>query len=117
LAIGAPSEAEGSMPSDAGQHRGEVRQEIAEQVVGDDHVELLGPAGQLHRAGIGIHVRQLHIRILAVVHFLHHLAPQDARFHHVGLFHRADLVVALPRQAEGGAGHAGDLGFRYSAGC
>jgi hypothetical protein len=77
----------------------------------------LGAAGhQLHRAGIGIHVRQLHIREIAVVHLLHHLAPQDARFHHIGLFHRTDPVVAAGRQFEGGAGDAGDLGLGIALG-
>ena len=46
---------------------GEVRKEVAEEVVGDDHVELLGPAGELHGAGVGVHVGQFHVRVLGVV--------------------------------------------------
>jgi hypothetical protein len=52
----------------------------------------------------------------SVVDFLHHVAPEDARFHHVGLLHRADLVGPLARQFEGGARHAGDLAFRVALG-
>ena len=95
----------------AGQHRGHIRQKIAKQVVGDDHVKLLGPATQLHRARISIHVRQLHIRIVLVMDFLHHFAPQDAGFHHVGLLHRADLVAPLARQFKRRTRHPGNLGF------
>ena len=37
----------------AGQHRGDVGEHVAEQIVGDDDVELLRPAHELHAAGIG----------------------------------------------------------------
>ena len=37
----------------AGEHRRNVAEHIAEQVVGDDHVELLGLADQLHAAVVG----------------------------------------------------------------
>jgi hypothetical protein len=60
--------------------------------------------------------RQLHVRVFGVVHLLHHLAPQHARFHHIGLLHRADLVAPLARQLEGRARDAGDLGFGVALG-
>jgi hypothetical protein len=115
LAIGAPSDAEGSMPrlpvSIAASSDNRSPNRLSVTITSN----CLGAAHQLHRAGIGIHVRQLHIRVIAVVHLLHHVAPQDARFHHIGLFHRTDLV-ALPRQFEGGAGDAGDLGLGIALG-
>ena len=43
------------------------------------------------------------------VHLGDHLAPEHARLHDVGLFHRADLVAARARQLEGDARDAGDL--------
>ena len=82
------------------QHRRHVRQHIAKKVVGDNDVKLLGPTAQLHSASVGIHMGQLNVRIFFVVNFLHHIAPQNARFHNVGLLHRADLVVALAGQFE-----------------
>ena len=38
------------------------------------------------------------------------LAPEDARFHDVGLLHGAELVAALAGQIEGGARDATDFG-------
>ena len=43
----------------AGEHGGDVGEHVAEQVVGDDDVELLGPAHELHAAGIGELVLEL----------------------------------------------------------
>ena len=47
----------------AGEHGGHVRQHVAEQIVGDDHVELLGPAHELHAERVGEHVLELDVRI------------------------------------------------------
>ena len=59
----------------AGQHRRGIRQQIPKQVIRDNHVKLFGPAAQLHRASIGIHMAKLHIRIILIMHFLNHFAP------------------------------------------
>ena len=50
----------------AGQHRGDVGQHVAEQVVGDDHVELLRPAHELHAAGVGELMLERHVLELAL---------------------------------------------------
>ena len=34
-----------------------IGQQVAEQIVGDDHIELLGLSNELHGAVVGIHVR------------------------------------------------------------
>src|SRR3546814_18420562 len=68
----------------ARQHGGAVRQDVAEQVVGDDDVELLGLAHELHGAVVGVHVGQLDSGILGVVQLLHLFAPQHAAFHQIG---------------------------------
>ena len=52
----------------AGEHRGDVGEHVAEQIVGDDHVELLRIAHELHAAGVGQHVLELHVLELARVH-------------------------------------------------
>src|SRR6188474_2040321 len=67
-ASGAPSEADGSMPSEP--------VSIAAQVVGDNDVELLGLAHQLHGAVVGVHVAELDIGVFGLVQRGHFLAPQ-----------------------------------------
>ena len=77
----------------------------------------LGQRHQLHGARIvSIHVRQIDIWIFLVVDFLHHVAPQDAGFHDIGLLHRADLVAAAAGQFKRRPRHAGNLGFRIALG-
>ena len=93
----------------AGEHRRLVRQHVAEQVVGDDDVELSGLADQLHRAVVGVHVAERDPRELLVVDALHLLAPENAAFHHVGLVHRAHPPRAFLRQFEGDAGDAANF--------
>ncbi len=93
----------------AGQHRGLVRQDVAEQVVGDDHVELLGVLHQLHGGVVGQHVLQLDVGVFALVQIGHDLAPEEAGVHHIGLLGRGHLVAAAPRQLEGDPRHPLDL--------
>ena len=93
----------------AGQHGGDVGQHVAEQVVGDDHVILLGPAHELHGAIVGQDMFERGAWILGLVHGAHHLVPQDARLHDVALVGRRHLVAASCREIEGDAGDAGDL--------
>ena len=45
----------------AGQHRRDVGEDVAEQVVGDDHVVLLRTAHELHGAVVGEHVLELDV--------------------------------------------------------
>jgi hypothetical protein len=47
---------------------------------------------------------------------VHHVAPEHARFHHVGLLHRADLVAALARQFKRRPRDAGNLAFGVALG-
>ncbi len=75
MGLGRPSVADGQHPETAGEHGGEIRQEVAEQVGGDDHVELARVADQLHGAVVGIHVRQCNVGIFARVQGRDGLAP------------------------------------------
>ena len=99
-----------------GEHGGGVRQHVAEQVVGDDDVELARIAHQLHGTVIGVHVGQLDVRVLGVVDGLGDLAPEDAAFHDVGFLDRADPVLAFARQVEGDADDPLDLGHGVGLG-
>ena len=78
--------------------------------------ELLGIAHQLHGAGIGQDVLQLHVLGLLGVHARDHLVPQHARAHDVALLGGMHLVAALAGQVEGDAGDALDLARRVHGG-
>lgn len=61
----------------AGEHGGAVRQNIAEEIIGHDHVELLRRAHQLHGAIVGVHVFERHVGVIQIVQpLLHFFAPQ-----------------------------------------
>ena len=100
----------------AGQHRRAVGQDVAEQIVGDDHVELLRVAHQLHRAVVGIHVVQFDALAFGLMQLGHRLAPQHAGMHDIGLLDRMHLATALAREVEADAGHALDLRRRIDLG-
>ena len=91
------------------EHGGDVGEHVAEQVVGDDDVELLGPAHELHAAGIRQLVLEHNVLELARMHLVDDLVPEHAGLHHVALLHRGDLVAALARELERDAGDALDL--------
>ena len=82
---------------------------VAEEIVANDDVVLLGIAHQLHRAIVGEHVFEGDVREFRPVHGGDDLLPQHAGFHHVVLFRRGHLVAALARQIEGDAGNSLDL--------
>src|SRR5215475_10821550 len=63
LASTSPSDAEG-----AGEHRGNVGEHVAEQVVGHDNVELFGPAHELHAAGVRQLMFELDVLELSRMH-------------------------------------------------
>src|SRR5690606_11698822 len=52
---------------------------------------------------------QLDIREIRLVRGRNNLFPENARLHHIMLFHRADLVLARTCQFKGYAGNALDL--------
>ena len=114
--IGRAERGRGQHAERARQHGGAIGEQVAEQIVGDDDVELLGLAHQLHGAIVGVHVAELDVGIFGVVQLLHLLAPEHAALHDVGLLDRADLAAALARQLEGDAGDAHDLGGRVDLG-
>ncbi len=93
----------------AGEHGGTIRENIAEDIPGHHHIELLGVAYQLHGGVIDIHVRERHILIFRIAKFLHLLAPHLGGLQHVGLIHRAQLLAALAGQLKGYLADTGDF--------
>ncbi len=96
-----------------GQHRRGVREDVAEDVAGDDHVEVARAADEMHGRRIDIEMRELHIGVIAP-DLAHHLAPERHCLQHIGLVHGTDLAAAAARGAEGGVADAADLRFRVA---
>ena len=71
----------------AGEHAGLVAEHVAEQVLGGDHVELLGLADELHGAVVHEHVAHLDVRV-ALRDADGDGAPQARALEHVGLVDR-----------------------------
>jgi hypothetical protein len=70
--------------------RPEVGDDVAEQVVGDDHLELPGIEDHVHRQGVDVVVRGLDARILAATSE-DPLPERMALLHGVALVGHADL--------------------------
>ena len=58
----------GQHPDRAGEHRGLVAEDVAEHVLGEDHVEVARRGDELHRGVVDEHVLELDVRELARVH-------------------------------------------------
>ena len=85
------SDAEGSMPIEPVSIDASSGEDVAEHVAGDDHVELLRVAHQLHGAVVDVHVRSA--RRPECFGFLSDdFAPELRRLEHVGLVDRAELL-------------------------
>jgi hypothetical protein len=105
---GGPQRSRGQHAQRAGNDRGFVRKDVAEDVAGEDDVELGGITHQLHGGVIHVHVAQLHVGVVAV-HFHDHFPPQAGGFQHVAFFHGADLVAALAGRFKAHPGNAADF--------
>ena len=93
----------------AGEHGGDIGEDIAEQIVGDDHVILLGPAHELHGAVVGQHMFKGHIGIAFGLNAGDDFVPQHAGLHHVALFGGGHAVLAGAGEFESHAGDALDF--------
>ena len=115
-ATGAVAKAGGWDHTDGtGDHGSLVRQDIAEHILGDNHVELRGVLHDLHGAVVHEHLAVLHIRVLGLQP-VHHSAPQATGVQHVGLVHAAQLFAALAGGLEADAANALDLVLRIGHG-
>jgi hypothetical protein len=110
--LGAPlAERRGWQQAEApGKDRCLVRQDVAEQVLGDDDVEVGRPADQQHGARVDELVAESHVGVLDR-DLVRHPAPQPRRREHVGLVDRGDRPTPASRQVEGKADDPGDLVF------
>src|SRR5260370_5826503 len=78
------------------EHGRQVREDVAEDVAGDDDVELPGFADQLHGAVVCVHVAKLDIGKFACVQLCDDLPPYKSALGDVCLLDAADDVVSLP---------------------
>src|SRR5262245_63906544 len=82
--------AAGGQPDAAGDRGGEVGDDVAEQVVGDDDVEPARVGGQEDRRRVDVQVVDGDVGVL-LPDGLHGAPPQVARVHqHVGLVHQRE---------------------------
>ncbi len=89
---------------------GFVAQNIAEEIGGDDHVELRGIQDDLHRGVVHVQVIEFDIRII-FRHARDGFAPKDRRRQHIGFVHAGDALAARLRSLESVTGYALDFGF------
>jgi len=79
---------------------GQVGDDVAEQILRDDHVVVLGLLDEPHGAGVDVVVVLLDFRIVRVAHLLVHAHPEiTAVGEHVALVHQGEhllLAVAAP---------------------
>ena len=94
----------------AGDLAGFVRENVAENVAGDDDVKLLRPSDQLHGRIIHIEVIQLHFRVV-LCNLGYRLSPQTGAVQHVGLVHAGDFFATLHGHIEGHFCDAPDFHF------
>ena len=91
------------------QHRGLVRQDVAEQVLGQDDVEIARSADQVHCGRVDQHVFECHIREFIAHQPCGHFAPQARSLQHVRLVDLRDVPATPAREAPGNASDALDL--------
>ena len=87
----------GQHPERAGDDRRLVAEDVAEHVLGEDHVEVARRGDELHRGRVDERVLELDVRELLGVHAVDDLAPEPARLQDVGLVDARDLAIARPR--------------------
>ena len=98
----------GQQPQGAGNHRSFVGDDVAEHVLGQDHVELARVEDDLH--GRVVHEQEIegHAGVLGG-YALHGFAPEPGGFQHVGLIDEGELVAAGFGSPEGPVGNAQDF--------
>ena len=94
---------------------GLVGEDVAEHVLGDDHVEMGRLAYDLHRGVVHEHEFQLHFGVPGR-HILRDLPPQARGFEHVGLVHDRQAPLAAHGEPECDVQHTFDLRARVGAG-
>ena len=111
----APSDAEGSKPHGAGEHRRLVGEDVAEHVLHHHHVEIARAPDEMHGRGVHQHVLVGDIGELAGHDPIDHRAPEARCLQHVRLVDRGQLAPPRAREPGGGAHHALDLRHAVAA--
>ena len=95
---GAPSPrlADAARPRPPATRRRDVGEDVAERVLGQDHVEPLGVLDELQPRRVDEHVLELHVRIVGG-DACHRLAPEPRGLEHVRLVHRGEKCAPRPR--------------------
>jgi hypothetical protein len=93
----------------AAEHGCLIAEDVAEEVAGEQHVELARVAHQLHRRVVDIHVAEVHARVAGGMECLHSVAPELAHIEHIGLVHAAELAAPLLGLLEAHLGDPVDL--------
>jgi hypothetical protein len=99
----------GEHPDRARDHRRLVRENVAEEVRRDDHVELLRIPDELHGAVVDQHVGKRDVRELPLAHLRDDLSPQYGRLQDVRLVHGGHPPRSFPAKLEGDPGDPLDL--------
>ena len=94
----------------AGQHGGLVREDVAKEVLGDDHIEGGRPGCEEHCGGIDEAMLQLDVGVVSA-DLSHDLAPEAARREHVRLINGGHRLSSRARQLKGDHGNTMDLIF------
>ena len=116
VASGAPSEAEGSMPSEPVSIAAQSDRRSPNRLSVTMTSNCLGLRTSCMAQLSAYMWLRVDVGVFGVVQLLHFLAPQQAALHHIGLLDRADLAAALARELEGDARDADDLRRRVDLG-
>src|SRR5690625_164623 len=87
----------------AGEGCGEVREDIAEHVSGDDNLCVLWTCHKVHGVCVDVVVLELYIRVLAFVQVDDGIAPHAHDFEHVGFVDAGEFRLTVTRKFESNA--------------
>src|SRR5580704_3434849 len=89
---------------------GLVGENVAEHVLGEEHIEIFGALDQRHGGGIYVHVRELDAGIILGAAG-YDFSPQAGTLQHIGFVDGENFLAALGCEVEGYASDALDGGF------
>ena len=89
-------------PGDHGRH---VTEDIAEHVLGEDHVELARLPHQLHGGIVHVHIIQRHTGVF-LCHLMNHIPPKLGALQYIGFMDRSHLASPFQGQLHSHPGNA-----------
>ncbi len=112
---GAADGGRGQHAERAGDDAGLVGEDVAEEVLGEDDVEVARDVHDVHRHGVDELVFECDVGVV-LGDFSDGGAPELRDFEDVGLVDGGDFVAAFAGEFEGDAGDADDFSFRVAHG-